>query len=136
MAAPTLSPRSAAEWGAVLDRLDAARATAFAQADDELLTAVHAPSSPGLAADRRLVRELSDRGLHARGARHTVSTVQVVRASAERATLRVIDALAAYELLDAEGDVVQRTAGRGEREHVVDLERTADGWRLSEVRPG
>ena len=136
VAAPTLSPRSAAEWGAVLDRLDAARATAFAQADDELLTAVHAPSSPGLAADRRLVRELSDRGLHARGARHTVSTVQVVRASAERATLRVIDALAAYELLDAEGDVVQRTAGRGEREHVVDLERTADGWRLSEVRPG
>jgi hypothetical protein len=138
VAAPTVSPGpgSAREWAALLDELDAARATALAQADDELLTAVYAPSSPGLAADRRLVRELGERGLHARGVRHTVSAVHVVRSSVDRATLRVVDALAAYELLDGEGEVVERAAGRGQREHVVHLERTAGGWRLSEVRPG
>ena len=137
-AAPTASPRSgsAREWAAVLDGLDAARATALAQADDELLTAVYAPSSPGLAADRRLVRELRERGLHARGVRHTVSAVHVVRSSVDRATLRVVDALADHELLDGEGEVVERAAGRGRRVHVVHLERTAGGWRLSEVRPG
>jgi hypothetical protein len=47
----------------------------------------------------------------------------------------VVDALPAYELRDAGGAVVGRGAARGERSQLVELVRTADGWRLVSVSP-
>ena len=130
------TPGSAAEWEAVLDRLDAARAVAFGRADAALLTAAYVPGSPGQQADARLVRSLARRGLTAQGVRHRVGDVDVVSATQDRARLRVVDTLAPYTVRDANGEVVGRSAARSRTSHVVDLARTGHGWRLVEVRRG
>jgi hypothetical protein len=118
----------------VLAELDAARATALGRADPEVLAEVFAPSSPGLAADTRLVGELAAAGLQAHGVRHDVRSVAVLSATADHARLRVVDSLAASELRDSAGVVVRRVAGRGAAAYVVELTRTPDGWRVVEVR--
>ena len=130
------SPASTApDWAALLDGLDGARAAAFAAADPEALAAVYAPGSAGLAADRRLVEQLAAAGQSAHGLRHSVRSVDVLEASADRARLRVVDVLAAYEVRDAAGAVVRRSPSRGEAPYAVDLVRTAAGWRLVQVVP-
>ncbi len=126
---------AAVDWAGVLDGLDAARAEAFATGDLAGLGAVYAPGSPGLASDTALLRSLVDQEQTAHGLRHQVRTVEVLRESGSAASLRVVDVLAAYEVRDAAGAVVSRAAARGEQAFAVELTRTADGWRLVEVRP-
>jgi hypothetical protein len=96
---------------------------------------VYAPGSPGLAADRALVEQLAAAGQTAQGVRHEVRSVEQVDVRADTARLRVVDVLAGYEVRDAAGDVVTRTAARAETPYLVELARTADGWRLVQVRP-
>jgi hypothetical protein len=122
-------------WTPVLDELFAARARAFAAADEAALAGVYAPSAPGGAADARLVRALAAADRTAEGVRHRVSAVDVVSVDAERAVLRVVDRLEAYDVRDAGGAVVVRQPGRAEAVQRVHLVRTDAGWRLVEVRP-
>jgi hypothetical protein len=122
-------------WTPVLEELFAARARAFAAADEAALAGVYAPSAPGGAADARLVRALSAAGRTAEGVRHRVSAVDVVAVEADRAELRVVDSLEAYDVRDAAGAVVARQPGRGEAVQRVELVRTDAGWRLVDVRP-
>jgi hypothetical protein len=49
------------------------------------------------------------------------------------AVLRTIDVLAAYDVLDASGRVVQRSPPRAAAAFVVTLVRTGAGWRLQQV---
>ena len=123
-------------WTPVLEGLFAARARAFAAADEAALAGVYAPSSPGGAADARLVRALAAAGRTAEGVRHHVSVVDEVAVDAERAELRVVDRLGAYDVRDAAGAVVARRPGRGETVQLVRLALTDAGWRLVDVRPG
>ena len=123
-------------WTPVLEQLFAARARAFAAADEAALAGVYAPSAPGGAADARLVRALAAAGRTAEGVRHRVSAVDVVAVDADRAELRVVDSLGAYDVRDAAGTVVARQPGRGAEVQRVRLVRTSSGWRLLDVRPG
>jgi hypothetical protein len=125
----------AERWTPVLDELFAARARALAAADEAALAGAYAPAAPGGAADARLVRALAAAGRTADGVRHRVSTVDVVTVEDDRAELRVADTLGPYEVRDDEGAVVARHPGRGEAVQRVHLARTADGWRLVDVRP-
>jgi hypothetical protein len=122
-------------WTPVLEELYAARARAFAAADEAALAAVYAPSAPGGAADARLVRALAAAGRTAEGVRHRVSAVDVVAVDDDRAELRVVDSLGSYDVRDADGEVVTRQPGRGEAVQQVQLVRTDDGWRLVDVQP-
>ena len=122
-------------WAAVLDDLLAARARAFATADEAALAAVYAPSAPAGAADAGLVRALAAVGHTAEGVRHRVSAVDVVTVTADGAELQVVDRLQPYDVRDASGAVVARRPGRGEAVQRVRLVRTAAGWRLADVRP-
>jgi hypothetical protein len=133
---PAASPSAVAfDWVPVLDRLDAARAEAFAKGDVAGLGRVYAAGSPGLASDTALLQGLVDQGQSAHGLRHAVRSVQVRSASADRAELRVVDVLSAYEVRDAAGAVISRAPARGEQAFLVELTKAAGGWRLVQVRP-
>jgi hypothetical protein len=128
------SPASPA-WSSLLDRLDAARAAAFAAADPARLADVYAPGSPGLAADTAAIGRLRAAGQTARGVRHAVQSVQETAYDGTTARLRVVDVLAAYDVLGRDGAVVSRSAPRGEAAYAVELRRGPDGWRLWQVAP-
>lgn len=134
-AAPSAEPSASPDWAVVLDELDAARAEAFAAADPARLDDVYAPGAPGLAADRALVEQLAAAGQTAAGVRHEVRDVDELALSGDRARLRVVDVLSAYDVRDAAGTVVASTAARGETTYVVELARTEQGWRLLSVTP-
>lgn len=132
---PTFAAAPSPEWSAVLERLDGARAEAFAAGDLALLQEVWLPGSAGLATDTALLQDLLDRGRTAHGLRHAVRSVEVLEVAGDSARLRVVDVLATYEIRDSAGDVVSEEAGRGERPFLVELSRTPAGWRLADVVP-
>jgi hypothetical protein len=132
-ASPAASPQP--EWARVLDRLDATRAAAFADGDLSELGRVDAAGSSLLAADQVALGRLVVAGQRARGVRHTVRGLRAEDVARDRVTLQVTDVLAAYDVVDATGRVLQRTAPRGAASFVVTLVRTASGWRLSSVVP-
>jgi hypothetical protein len=133
---PVASPVAAEpDYRALLEGLDGARASAFEKADVAALAAVYAPGSAGLAADTRLVEQLAAQGQTAHGLRHTVRSVEVIEDSPDRARLKVVDVLAAYEVRDRSGAVVSTAPARGEAPYVVEMTRTPVGWRLVQVTP-
>jgi hypothetical protein len=130
---PTAPRDDDVDWAGVLDMLDATRAAAFATPDTALLEDVYAPGASGLAVDRALVEELAAAGHRAEGVRHDVRAVDELEVSAASARLRVVDRLGGYVVRDSAGAVVQRSATRPDAAYVVELARTADGWRLVTV---
>jgi hypothetical protein len=134
-ATPAARADVAVDWTSILDRLDAVRAAAFAFADAPRLGEVYAPGSPGLAADGAAIARLRADGLTARGVRHTFRRATRMTHDGRAARLRVTDVLAAYAVVARDGTVVSRAPARGERTYVVDLVRTADGWRMRQVTP-
>jgi hypothetical protein len=118
----------------VLDALDRARSQAFATGVAAQLRAVYAAGSPLLTADRAAIESLRSSGRTARGVRHTIRSVTVVSDHGKVAVLRTVDVLAAYDVLDGSGRVVQRSAPRAAAAFVVTLVRTAGGWRIQQVR--
>ena len=123
------------DWTEVLDQLDEARADAFARADPAPLQQVWSPGSAGRTADVDVVRRLAAAGQRAVGLRHRLRDVQVVRASPTATRLRVVDVLAAHEVLDRDGTAVRRVAERGSTAWSVSLVHSAAGWRLGSVEP-
>lgn len=120
----------------MLDGLDAARSRAFATADPAVLSAVWAPDAPGLRADTAALEGLAARGEGAHRLRHAVRTVEVSSAAAQDAVrLEIVDVLAAHEIRDGSGAVVQRVAERGPARWIVELIETPAGWRLVSVTP-
>ncbi len=132
--APAAFP-SGPDWRAVLSRLDALRAQAFATGDVAVLTQVYAPGSPALAADTAALRALEQAGERAVGVRHAFSEVTARSATAASVRLRVVDTLAAYDVIDAQGRTVRRDSGRSGASFDVTLQRTAVGWRLAQISP-
>lgn len=132
------SPAAAAgapDWRVVLDQLDAARAAAFASADPTRLLAVYAPTSPLLAADRTALERLRAAGRRARGVRHAAQVVSASSYDETSVVLRVVDVLAAYDVVDGDGHLLERTVARGAATFVVTLVRADAGWRLLGLRP-
>ena len=120
-------------WRATLAALDAARSKAFATGDPALLDAVYAPSAPALRRDRHALAEITDVGVRARGLHMTAGRVRVMARTPDRVRLRVTDVMPPYALVDADGAVVERRAGRGERSWSVVLVRVGAVWRVYDV---
>jgi hypothetical protein len=126
------------DWRMVLTQLASARAAAFAAPDGAsparaALATVDVPGSPAHAADVATLADLRRRGLHASGLRLTVLQASVRERSSSAVILLVRDQLAAYQLLNAEGLVVRRQPARSGADHVVELRKQADGWRIVRV---
>jgi hypothetical protein len=122
-------------WTSILDGLDRVRAQAFAEGNPAGLAGVYVPGSALLTTDRDVVARLAAAGRRARGVRHAVRTLSVLSVDDRAVVLRVVDELAAYDVVDASGRVVQQTAGRGRAAFIVRLVRTPAGWRLAGIRP-
>ncbi|MGN6687136.1 MAG: hypothetical protein ACTHK1_06330 [Actinomycetales bacterium] len=122
---------SAADARRVLTELDERRAFAFATDDQEALRALYEPQSQTLRSDLAALQALHDRGVVAVGLRLPVRAVSVVAVSGGAATLRVTDERDAYQVIDADGTVVEWVPGRGERSWVVGLVQSGGGWRYS-----
>jgi serine/threonine protein kinase len=123
-------PARAPDWRAVLGGLDLARARAFATGDAGGLLGVYAPGSALLPVDRAAIAQLEEAGWTARGVHHLVQRVSVVSSDRRTATLRVVDVLAPYTVVDGTGRVVRRADGRSAAAFSVTLVRTGAGWRL------
>jgi len=123
------------DWRALVGRLDAARATAFEQADPSRLADVYVVGSPAYATDHATVASLASRGLHASGFRATVDHVTLDSESLTSARLRVVDRLSSYDLIDSFGHVVGHGAARPDRAFTMRLAWTAGKWRVSQIAP-
>ena len=133
-AALVLRPSSPPDWVAVVQEREAGVAErAWAAADRGLLGAVYVPGSVAAQADAAALGGLARQGRTAVGVRHRVVRAGPRSVTAERAVLRVVDELAAQEVRDERGRLLERRPGRGERAYDVVLVRTAGGWRVAEV---
>ena len=129
-------PVTAAEgpdWRGVVERLDAARETAYARADAALLAGVWGPGSPQAAADVQTLRALQRLGRSAVGVRHRVIGVRLLRGTARRADLMVVEALAAYTVRERDGTAAFHHAAGPSGQVRMALTLTPGGWRLRAV---
>ncbi|HWB67885.1 MAG TPA: hypothetical protein VG708_13760, partial [Mycobacteriales bacterium] len=131
-AAPHRPP--AATWRRVVANLEAARAAAFDAADPGRLHAVYRSGVPGLAADRSRIDRLAARGERISGFTTTVQRARPLSRSNGHVRLRVVDRLSPYRIVDNTGRVVRRGRGRGARPELLQLVRTASGWRIDLVK--
>jgi hypothetical protein len=95
---------------------------------------VWAADTPGLRADTAAVQGLRARGERVHGLRHAVRSVDAGD-DEDPVRLEIVDVLAAYEIRDGSGNVVQRGAERGPTGWTVELTETPAGWRLMSVTP-
>lgn len=133
---PTATPvKTTAAWRGVVSYLESTRVEAFATARVALLGTVYAPDAPGLAADTASVRSLHERGLHAVGFTATVERVTVQSSTAQAVSLRVVDRLSSYRLVDASGTTVDTGAARSARAFTMKLAKLPNGWRIAAIVP-
>ena len=121
------------DWAMLLGALDEARGLAFAAADPDLLAAVDVDGSEAHRRDRALVRSLRRGGVTAEGWETTILDVVPRSVHPDRAVLVVTDTLAAYELRDADGQLIASRAARPAATWTVRLAATPAGWRISSV---
>ncbi|MCU1596099.1 MAG: Serine/threonine protein kinase [Frankiales bacterium] len=122
-----------ADWKAVLEHLDGARADAFAHADAARLDDVYVRTSQARARDAEAISRLVSFRRTAVGVEHELATVTAMTVTRDRAELRVLEALGATELLDGAGRVVEDHAAGPVSTHRVVLLRTSSGWRVLDV---
>jgi hypothetical protein len=120
-------------WAEVLAGLDAQRAAAFATGEPEALHRVYAEHTAALRSDVDVLRGYVRRHLRVAGLRHELVSVDVLRETPDRVTLRVVDTIPAFRVLDPDGRVVERLTGRPERAWVLTLVRSGARWQISEL---
>lgn len=121
------------KWLSVLTTLDDRRNAAMANLDAAALVNVYAAGSAPLAADAASIRQLAAAGVRVEGIRLEIRSVQMVRRTPAATTLRVVDRLPAYQIVDADGQVRERRPGRGPLPWLVGLVPAGDGWRIASV---
>lgn len=132
--APPAPPRpDRSGWASVLAELDARRARAFASGSGDELAGVYVTGSPALRRDQRRLAQLTGAGVRARGLRLIPTRVELARRGTGRVVLHVTDRLAPYELVGADGRVLDQRPGRSEEAWRITLARTPGGWRLVDV---
>jgi hypothetical protein len=125
------------DWSVVLTGLDRSRSLAFAEADPARLDGVYAKSSPALTRDRALLARLRAAGQRATGVELVPTSLKVVGRSDRRVVLRVVDVMAAYELVRADdGATASTRPGRGPATWTVTLVREGSAWRMYDVQRG
>jgi serine/threonine protein kinase len=126
----------AEDWRAVVDGLDAVRASAFFTADPRALDGVYAPGSEALAADREALAGLAAGGLTIDGARHEIRDVTVLDEEPGRVRVRVLDRLPEHRVLDRDEGLVEVRPGTTLAPVDLELVDSADGWRIASVTRG
>ncbi|MDQ1701081.1 MAG: eukaryotic-like serine/threonine-protein kinase [Frankiaceae bacterium] len=126
-------PVGDAPWVSVMTTLDGIRDTAFVAADPTQLASVYVDGSSAAIADHAAMSELRDTGVHADGLRLTVHEVRLIEKSAGHVTLRVVDELPSYRLVDARGGTVRTEAARGATTWRIALQQASAGWRIATI---
>lgn len=121
----------AVRWAAVLDRIDATRADAFAGADPSRLDAVYVPGCPARADDARQITAARGADERAVGVRHRIAALRVVSSSSARAVLDVTESLSAYQVHKGE-EVMSQRAGPNRRYRIT-LQAARGSWRIADV---
>ncbi len=121
------------DWPAVVRELDRRRDAALVDGNEDDLAAVYTPGSPAGRRDLAGFRRLVAAGLRPRGLRLRRGSVVAVDVQRDRAAVRVIDSLSAYELVDPVGHVAARYPGRGPAAWTLTLVRTRAGWQIHDV---
>jgi len=124
--APRLDPRTLAQ--ALAD----ARAAAWAAGVAARLVEVDAPRSPALARDTEVLAEVQRSGRRYVGLSFAVRDARLESGSGDRATLRVAIDTSAHVVRGPGGDVSRPAVGG--TPVLLDLVRTASGWRVHDVR--
>lgn len=126
----------AVHWTAVMKVLDQRRDAAIANLDPAALADVYAAGSPPLGVETASIQRLAAAGARADGLRLEIDSTGLVRRTPAGVTLRVVDRMPAYEILSADGRVLERRSGRGPVTWLVDLVPAGDGWRIAAIAPG
>ncbi len=121
-------------WGTVLTGFDLIRSEAFQQGRADLLQRVYAPGSPLLGEDRRMIDSYADRDIHIDDLRMEIVSADLVERGSRRVRLDVVDRLLLTRVLLPDGSVRDLPQDQPTR-HTIELRLTADGWRISSVRP-
>jgi len=131
------TPQPGTDWTGIVRALETARARAYDRGDVTALRGVYTTSSATGHVDVEHLRRLAVDGRHARGlAAFVIGDVVLLGSTTTRATLRVTDALTAYDVVDETGHVVRRGTGRPARTLMFVLARVGSTWRVDEVRTG
>lgn len=117
-------------WAAALGEVDEIRAGAFATGRPELLDQAYAPDSSARDVDAALIGSYEGRGGRVVGADLVVLSCKIVRASADRVTLDIVDRLAEAKVVWADGTTRSLPRDLPTR-RVVTLVRTGDDWRIA-----
>jgi hypothetical protein len=128
--------RADADWADVIRGLDQRRASVFGRGDAAGLRAVYLHGSPALREDTADLNQLAAAELRTRGLRLVVSSVTVREAAPGRVSLKVVDRMPAYDVVDAAGRVVRQVPGRGDRPWIVTLVPATDAvgeWRIAAI---
>ncbi len=132
---PRADPRAPAERADhLLGVLADARARAYREGDPDHLAGAAVPQGPLWVRDRAAVQQLVGAGLRYEGLRYVVADVATVQAGERAAVLRARIGTSAYRVVGT-GPAAGRPADPG-AVVLVDLARTADGWRVGDIRPG
>lgn len=139
-AQPAIAPQAASptvveapDWPSVLSGLALARAAAFAATDAAGLAAADAPGSPASVVDAERLARWSAAGAHTRGGAAQVLAVRVVSAAANAAVLDTRERLPAYDVVGADGHLLEHRVASAEKHWRVTLRRTTGGWRTATV---
>jgi hypothetical protein len=128
------TPRTLAEWRALVRELYLRRAEAFRTASPDLLDGVYADSSALRAVDARFVSSLAGAGEAVRGFVPHVERVTAARPDGDdRVRLDLVDGWAAYEVVSlSQPDVpaLRTRAGQAASGVRMVLVRTREGWRI------
>jgi hypothetical protein len=119
--------------GAVVEALERQRVHALAHADAAELAEVEVTHTGLWRRDSRTVLRLTNSHLHLQKLRVDVRRTDVVSASRRRAVVRVVDAMSSYNLVDANGGVVDHQPARPPRRVVLVLVREQDRWKIRSV---
>jgi hypothetical protein len=125
--------RPLVDWVALITQLDAARDAAFTATDPGALLRTYAEGSRALATESTAVRALATHHVRARGLHFVVQAVAVEARTSSQVTLRVVDRLPAYDIVDMNGHVVVHRPARGSHTWHVVLVHTNVGWRIAAV---
>lgn len=127
------TPASATDaWLTVVRQLDAARADALVRRDTRRLTAVYTTGAGAMTDDATTIAALVANGFRVAGAAHRIVGATVVK-QGDIVEVAVTDSLPSYRVLDANDVVVGTTKARAVTTRLLDLVKTAGGYRIAAV---
>jgi hypothetical protein len=114
-------------------RLTELRAAVISSGDVAALTSVEVLDSRANAADATILADLAARGLRIDGLSVEVTGVELVSAADAHVRVAVTSATSGYQQLRADGTAETTVPAGGQRTVMLVLERTSDGFRVTDV---